>query len=74
MLVDKFAGKGYGDLKGAVADAVTEFATPYRERTLQLMGERTELEAILADGADKARAVASVTLADVYRKVGLLPR
>ena len=74
VLVDKFAGKGYGDLKGAVADAVTDFATPYRERTLQLMGERTELEAILADGADKARAVASVTLADAYRKVGLLPR
>ena len=38
------------------------------------MEERTELEAILADGADKARAVASVTLADAYRKVGLLPR
>jgi tryptophanyl-tRNA synthetase len=74
VLVDKFRGQGYGDLKGAVADAVTEFATPYRERTLELMSERTELEAILADGADKARAVASVTLADAYRKVGLLPR
>ncbi|HEY5849037.1 MAG TPA: tryptophan--tRNA ligase [Microlunatus sp.] len=74
VLVDKFAGKGYGDLKGAVADAVSEFATPFRERTLELMGERTELAAVLAEGADKARAVASVTLSDVYRKVGLLPR
>ena len=72
-LVGSFEGKGYGDLKGAVADAVTEFATPYREKTLALLGERTELEKVLADGADKARAVASVTLADASRRVGLLP-
>jgi len=72
-LVDQFAGRGYGDLKGAVADAVTALATPYRERTLALLGERTELEAILAAGAERAREVASQTLADVYRKVGLLP-
>jgi tryptophanyl-tRNA synthetase len=74
VLVEGFAGRGYGDLKGAVADAVTAFATPYRERTLELMGERTELKAVLAAGADRARSVASRTLADVYRKVGLLPR
>ncbi len=72
-LVEQFAGRGYGDLKGAVADAVTALAGPYRERTLALMAERTELQAILADGAEKARAVASRTLADVYRKVGLYP-
>src|SRR3712207_2428467 len=72
VLVKEFEGRGYGDLKGAVAQAVTDFATPYRERTLALLGERTELEAILRDGAEQARAVASRTLADVYRKVGLL--
>ena len=73
VLVDKFAGRGYGDLKSAVADAVTEIATPFRERTLELMGERTELEAILARGAERARTVAGPTLADVYAKVGLVP-
>ena len=72
-LVEDFAGRGYGDLKGAVADAVAAFATPYRDRTLQLLGERTELEAILAEGAERARDVASKTVADVYAKVGLLP-
>lgn len=72
-LVAGFAGKGYGDLKGAVADAVTAFATPFRERTLQLLDERTELEKILADGAARAREVAAGTIADVYAKVGLLP-
>jgi tryptophanyl-tRNA synthetase len=72
-LVAGFEGKGYGDLKGAVADAVAGFATPYRERTLQLLDEQTELEKILADGAAQAREVASATIKDVYAKVGLLP-
>ena len=70
-LVEEFAGRGYGDLKNAVADAVTAFATPYRNRTLELMKERGELESILAKGADRAREVASATLADVYAKVGV---
>jgi tryptophanyl-tRNA synthetase len=70
-LVEQFAGRGYGDLKSAVADAVTEFAVPYRNRTFQLMEERGELETILAKGADRARDVASATLAGVYAKVGL---
>lgn len=71
-LVDGFAGKGYGDLKGAVADAVTAFATPFRERSLQLIEERTELEKILAAGAERAREVAHATITEVYDKVGLL--
>jgi len=72
-LVDDFAGRGYGDLKKAVADAVTEFTTPFRARTMELMQERSELEAILADGAGRAREVAAGTVADAYRKVGLRP-
>jgi tryptophanyl-tRNA synthetase len=49
-----------------VADAVTAFAAPFRERTLQLMEDRTELEAILSRGAEQAREVARQTLKDVY--------
>ncbi len=74
VLVKEFEGRGYGDLKGAVADAVTAFAAPYRERTLELMAERTELQAVLAEGAGRAREVASATVADVYRKIGLVPQ
>jgi len=70
-LVEQFAGRGYGDLKNAVADAVTAFAVPYRNRTLELMDECGELESILAKGADRAREVAGATLADVYAKVGV---
>ncbi|HEV2930183.1 MAG TPA: tryptophan--tRNA ligase, partial [Propionibacteriaceae bacterium] len=72
VLVEKFAGRGYGELKAAVADAVTEVATPYRDRTLALLNERGELEAVLARGAERAREVAAPTLADVYAKVGLV--
>jgi tryptophanyl-tRNA synthetase len=72
-LVADFEGRGYGDLKGAVAEAVSAFATPFRARTLELLGEHSELEAILADGAARARDVAAKTVADVYAKVGLLP-
>jgi tryptophanyl-tRNA synthetase len=71
QLVRQFEGRGYGDLKTAVADAVTEFAVPYRNRTFELMDERGELETILAKGADRAREVASATLTDVYAKVGV---
>jgi tryptophanyl-tRNA synthetase len=71
VLVEGFAGLGYGDLKAAVADAVTAFATPYRDRTLQLLNERGELESILARGSERAREVAHATLMDVYAKVGL---
>lgn len=73
QLVSEFDVKGYGQLKQAVADAVTEFAAPFRERVLGLLEERTELDTILADGAERAREVARATIAEVYDKVGLLP-
>jgi tryptophanyl-tRNA synthetase len=72
-LVDSFAGKGYGDLKGAVADVVAEVGGAYRERALGLIEERTELESILAAGAERAREIAASVVAEVYDKVGLLP-
>lgn len=72
-LVADFEGRGYGELKVAVADAVLAEIAPVRERTLELLGERRELEQILAAGAERAREVASKTLTSVYRKVGLLP-
>ncbi len=72
-LVNAFDGRGYGELKVAVADAALAEIAPLRERTLELLGERTELERLLAAGADRARDVANKTLGTVYRKVGLLP-
>ncbi|HEX7536174.1 MAG TPA: tryptophan--tRNA ligase [Dermatophilaceae bacterium] len=68
-----FDGKGYGDLKKAVAEIVVETATPYRDRTLALLDDPAELDRILAEGAERARDVASATLARVYDRVGFLP-
>jgi tryptophanyl-tRNA synthetase len=64
-----FAGQGYGQFKTELADAVVEFLRPFQERVNEY--DDASLEAILRAGADKARSVASVTLADVYTKTGI---
>ncbi|HST49707.1 tryptophan--tRNA ligase [Jatrophihabitans sp.] len=69
----EFSGQGYGALKGAVAEAVVAFAEPFAARSQELLDDPAELDRILARGAERARAVASVTVADAYAKVGFLP-
>ena len=73
-LENEFDGKGYGDLKGAVAEVVVEYFRPVRERTLELLKEPTELQKILRVGADKANAVAEETLKRSYEAMGFIPR
>jgi tryptophanyl-tRNA synthetase len=72
-LVTAYAGKGYGDLKADLAEVVVDFVTPFRTRTLELLEDRGELDSVLAQGAARAREVASRTLADVYERIGFLP-
>src|SRR3954451_3610808 len=69
-LVKEYDGRGYGDLKGDLADIVVELVTPFRNRTLELLDDTAQLDAILDAGAEKARPVAERTLADVYERVG----
>jgi tryptophanyl-tRNA synthetase len=69
----EFDGSGYGDFKSAVADAVAEYFTPVRERYAELRPDTDALERTLAAGADKARAIASDTLADVREAMGVGP-
>jgi tryptophanyl-tRNA synthetase len=69
-----FEGKGYGDLKGAVAEAVVSTLAPVQAEHKKLMADTTQLDAVLADGAAKARARADKKLAEVYAKVGFTPR
>jgi tryptophanyl-tRNA synthetase len=73
-LVASYAGRGYGALKRDVADAVTAFVTPYREKTLSYLDDPATLDRILARGAEKAQSVAAKTLAAVYDRIGFLPR
>ena len=68
----EFAGGGYGPLKGAVSEAVINMVGPIREKTLELLDDPTELDRLLAVGAEKAEAIARATLKRVYDNVGFL--
>ncbi|NEB55483.1 tryptophan--tRNA ligase [Streptomyces griseus] len=67
-----YEGKGYGALKTDLAEAMVEFVTPFRSRTQQYLDDPETLDAILAKGAEKARAVAAETLAQTYDRMGFL--
>jgi tryptophanyl-tRNA synthetase len=69
----EFADSGYGDFKGAVAAAVIDYLGPVRERYNELRDDRAALEAVLAGGAGRARAIAAETLADVRSAMGVGP-
>jgi tryptophanyl-tRNA synthetase len=64
----------YGPLKADVAEAVIELLRPVRERYTELASDPDAVRATLGRGAEKAEAVASVTLARAQAAVGLLPR
>jgi tryptophanyl-tRNA synthetase len=63
--------RGYGDLKSAVAEAVIDLLGPVRERYDAIRADEDALEGALAAGADKARAIARPTLADVREVMGV---
>jgi tryptophanyl-tRNA synthetase len=71
-LENQFIGKGYGDFKSAVAEVVIEYLRPIRARALELLEDEAHLVKVLHVGADKARAVASATVADTYKNLGLV--
>ncbi|MFD3367120.1 MULTISPECIES: tryptophan--tRNA ligase [Streptomyces] len=72
-LEKKYTGKGYGALKTDLAEVMVDFVTPFRERTQAYLDDPETLDAILAAGAEKARAVAAETLAQTYDRLGLVP-
>jgi len=63
--------RGYGDLKVAVAEAVVEMLASVRERYVELRADEQALERVLLDGAQRARAIAADTLADVRECMGV---
>jgi len=70
----EYAGRGYGDLKKDVADAVVAEFEPVRARTLELLADPAELDRVLAANADRAATIADATLARAYDRMGFLPR
>lgn len=71
-LENEFAGKGYGDFKGAVAEVVTSYFEPVRTKAQELLADEGELLKILHQGRDKARTVAAATVKKVYDALGLV--
>ncbi len=65
------SGSGYGALKAHAVEAVTWALVPLQERYAELRSDEDYLEATLAAGAEKARAIAAATLADVRDRMGI---
>ncbi len=72
-LEERFAGRGYGDLKKETAQAVLDFVVPFQGRMRELLDDAAELDAVLSQGAERAGEVAATTLTRVYERVGFLP-
>lgn len=73
-LEERLAGKGYGDLKKEVADAVLSVLEPVQARYAELIQDKGYLQSVLKAGADAAQQRAYRTLGKVYRKAGLVER
>ena len=69
----EFDGKGYGDFKPAVAEAVIEELRPIQERYRNLIADKAYLEQCYRENAPKAQAIARRTLSKVMKKIGYLP-
>ena len=64
-------GMGYGEVKKRLAELTIDYFKPYREKRAELEKDPGAVKAMLANGAERARAVAAVTLAQARRVVGL---
>ena len=70
QVLARFAGKGFGDFKPALADLLVETLAPVGHGMRRMMADPAEIDRILADGADRARALAAPTIEETRRIVG----
>ena len=70
-VLQRFAGQGFGAFKPALAELAVETLRPIGARLAELQRDPAELDRLLAEGAEKARAAAASTLAGAYRAMGL---
>jgi tryptophanyl-tRNA synthetase len=69
-----YDGKGYGDLKTDVGDAVVELFGPVHERYHELRADESELRRLLQIGAEKAQSTSAPTLHQMYERMGFVTR
>ena len=67
-------GMGYGEAKKRLAELVIEYFRPYRQRRAELEQNPDHVRQVLRNGAERARAIAAQTLAEVRQAMGLGPR
>jgi tryptophanyl-tRNA synthetase len=67
-----YDGRGYGDLKGDVGEAVVELFRPMQERYAELRADEAELRRLLKLGAEKARETSASTLELMYERMGFV--
>ncbi|MEO6470305.1 MAG: tryptophan--tRNA ligase [Aeromicrobium sp.] len=68
----EYEGRQYGAFKVALSELVADFVGPFGQRTHELLDDRAELDRVLKDGAEKAKAVATGTLAVVFDRLGFV--
>lgn len=69
-ITDEFAGKGYGDFKAAVAEAVVEELRPLQAEYARLISDKAYLTECAAKGAEKASRIADRTVKKCMKKIG----
>ena len=72
--VQEFDGKGYGELKPAVAEAVIGVLKPLQEEYARLSKDKAYIDSVIKENAEKANYYATKTLRKVQRKVGFPDR
>jgi len=72
-VVKNYANIGYAEFKSDLAEIIIKKLTIFQERKQELASKPEAIYQLLAEGAEKARAIASKTLYLVQEKIGLLP-
>jgi tryptophanyl-tRNA synthetase len=73
-VASEYEGKGYGDLKSGVGEAVVELLRPIQLRYSELRADEGELRRLLRIGAEKAQATSAPTLHQMYERMGFVAR
>ena len=72
QVLAEFGGQGFGAFKPALADLAVSVLAPIADEMRRLVADRGEMDRILRDGADRARAIAQPIMADVRKIVGFV--
>ncbi len=71
-VIAEFAGKTFSEFKPALSDLVIEKIAPITNKVREYMADTPEIDAILSDGADRAREIASANMAEIRQLVGFV--